>query len=80
MPFLEFGWFLILSVYVEEVDQTVLKKKFAVAKKKVAVAKKKVAVANTDTVNFFLRTQRNDFVLTGSACKSSDNAERCGTN
>ena len=52
----------------------------AVVKKKVAVAKKKVAVANTDTVNFFLRTQRNDFVLTGSACKSSDNAERCGTN
>ena len=43
--------------------------------KKVAVDKMKF----TDTVNLFDRTQRNGFVLTGSACKELNNEERCVT-
>ena len=68
------------TFFLEEVEKTVGKKKFAVAKKKVAVAKKNFTPVLHKGVKSFFGAQRNAFSLTSSTLKVSKNAERCGTN
>ena len=68
------------TIFLEEVEKTVGKKKFAVDKKKVAVDKKVFTPLLHKGVKSFLCAQRNDFSFIGSAYKKLNNAERCCRN
>ena len=65
------------TIFLEEVEKTVGKKKFAVDKKKVAVDKKVFTPLLHKGVKSFFCAQRNDFSFIGSAYKKLNNAERC---
>ena len=65
------------TIFLEEVEKTVGKKKLAVDKKKVAVDKKVFTPLLHKGVKSFLCAQRNDFSFIGSAYKKLNNAERC---